>query len=103
MGKDQVADAVAYYDEVVDDYYKKMAEKMSGKFCDVCKTPLYTDPGDQELSLWLHSVRYEDAGGAWSYVSPLPSWALSPEADSMPTPLGGLEDLVRAAGEAIIE
>ncbi|KAK3906714.1 pseudouridine synthase [Staphylotrichum tortipilum] len=103
MGKDQVADAVAYYDEVVDDYYKKMAEKMSGEFCDVCKTPLYTDPGDQELSLWLHSVRYEDAAGAWSYVSPLPTWALPPEGGSMPTPLGGLEDLVRAAGEAIID
>jgi tRNA pseudouridine synthase 9 len=103
MGKDQVADAVAYYDEVVDDYHKKKAEKMSGEVCALCNAPLYTDPGDQELSLWLHSLRYEDAEGAWSYVSPLPVWALPPEGTSGPTQVGGMEDLVDAAGPAIIE
>jgi tRNA pseudouridine synthase 9 len=103
MGKDQVADAVAYYDEVVDEYYKKKAEKMSGEVCDVCNTPLYTDPGDQELSLWLHSLRYEDAEGAWSYVSPLPAWALPPEGTVGPTQVGGIEDLVGAAGPAIVD
>ncbi|KAL2149189.1 hypothetical protein VTH82DRAFT_8537 [Thermothelomyces myriococcoides] len=103
MGKDQVAEAVAYYDEMVDNYYKKRAEKMSGEVCDVCRTPLYTDPGDQELSLWLHSLRYEDAEGAWSYVSPLPAWALPPEGVSGPTQVGGIEDLVGAAGPAIDE
>ncbi|KAK4126659.1 pseudouridine synthase [Parathielavia appendiculata] len=100
MGKDQVADAVAYYDEMVDDYYKKKAEKMSGEVCAVCSTPLYTDPGDQELSLWLHSLQYEDAEGAWSYVSPLPRWALPPEGTSGPTQVGSMEDLVGAAGVA---
>ncbi|KAK4154183.1 pseudouridine synthase [Chaetomidium leptoderma] len=103
MGKDQVADAVAYYDDMVDDYHKKKAEKMSGQVCSICSTPLYTDPGDQELSLWLHSLRYEDAEGAWSYVSPLPVWALPPEGTSGPTQVGGMEDLVGAAGTAIIE
>ncbi|KAL2187074.1 pseudouridine synthase [Thermothelomyces heterothallicus CBS 203.75] len=103
MGKDQVADAVAYYDEMVDDYYRKKAEKMSGEVCEVCSTPLYTDPGDQELSLWLHSLRYEDAEGAWSYVSPLPAWALPPEGVSGPTQVGGIEDLVGAAGPDIDE
>ncbi|KAH6842586.1 pseudouridine synthase [Chaetomium sp. MPI-CAGE-AT-0009] len=103
MGKDQVADAVAYYDEMVDNYYKKKAEKMSGEVCSVCSTPLYTDPGDQELALWLHSLRYEDAEGAWSYVSPLPAWALPPEGTSGPTQVGGMEDLVGAAGDVIVE
>lgn len=103
MGKDQVADAVAYYDEMVDDYYKKKAEKMSGEVCDLCSTPLYTDPGDQELSLWLHSLRYEDAEGAWSYVSPLPRWALPPEGASGPTQVGSMEDLVDAAGDVSVE
>ncbi len=103
MGKDQVADAVAYYDEVVDEYYKKKAEKMSGEVCDTCNTPLYTDPGDQELSLWLHSLRYEDAEGAWSYVSPLPAWAMPPDGAVGPTQVGGMEDLVGAAGPDIIE
>ncbi len=76
MGKEDVAEAVAYYDEVVDEYHKRKAEKMSGELCEICATPLYTDPGGHELSLWLHSLRYEDADGAWSYMSPLPPWAL---------------------------
>ncbi|KAK3401651.1 pseudouridine synthase [Sordaria brevicollis] len=96
MGKEEVADAVAYYDEMVDKYHKKKAERMSGELCDVCETPLYTDPGAQELSLWLHSLRYEDANGTWSYVSPLPAWALPPSGMTGPTQVGGMEDLVNA-------
>ncbi|KAI8625767.1 RluA family pseudouridine synthase [Xylariaceae sp. FL1651] len=96
MGKDDVADAVAYHDEMVDQYYKRKAEKMSGKLCEVCGTPLYTDPGEQELSLWLHSLRYEDSGGSWSYASPLPDWALPPSGMSGPTEVGGMNELVDA-------
>ncbi|AEO64505.1 pseudouridine synthase [Thermothielavioides terrestris NRRL 8126] len=103
MGKDQVADAVAYHDEMVDEYYKRKAEKMSGEVCALCGTPLYTDPGEQELSLWLHSLRYEDAEGTWSYASPLPAWALPPEGSCGPTQVGGMEDLVGAAGIAPVE
>ncbi|KAF9882429.1 drap deaminase [Colletotrichum karsti] len=96
MGKEDVADAVAYHDELVDTYQKKRAEKLSGKLCEICDTPLYTDPGEHELSLWLHSLRYEDAGGAWGYSSPMPDWALPPEGTSGPTEVGGLEELVEA-------
>lgn len=96
MGKEDVASAVAYYDDMINDYEKRRAEKMSGKICDVCQTPLYTDPGLHELSLWLHSLRYEDKDGAWKYVSPLPVWALPPEGYSGPTEVGGMEDLVEA-------
>ncbi|APA11633.1 hypothetical protein sscle_08g064030 [Sclerotinia sclerotiorum 1980 UF-70] len=99
MGKSEVADAVAYHDEMVDEYNKKKAEKMSGELCDICQTPLYTDPGEQELSLWLHSLRYEDAGGSWSYVSPLPTWALPPVGMDGPTEVGGMEELVKAVKE----
>ncbi|KAI0392076.1 pseudouridine synthase [Xylariaceae sp. FL0594] len=96
MGKQEVAAAVAYHDEMVDKYYKRKAEKMSGEFCEVCETPLYTDPGDQELLLWLHSLRYEDAGGTWSYVSPIPDWALPPSGISGPTDVGSMDALVEA-------
>ncbi|KAL7623440.1 DRAP deaminase [Parahypoxylon ruwenzoriense] len=96
MGKEEVADAVAYHDEMVDEYYKRKAERMSGELCEVCDTPLYTDPGLQELSLWLHSLRYEDANGDWSYTSPLPNWALPPSGMSGPTEVGGMEELVSA-------
>ena len=78
MGKEDVAEAVAYHDEVVDRYHKARAEKLSGETCEVCDSPLYTDPGEHELSLWLHSLRYEDAGGAWTYATPLPAWARPP-------------------------
>ncbi len=96
MGKSEVADAVAYHDEMVDEYNKKKAEKMSGELCETCQTPLYTDPGEQELCLWLHSLRYEDAGGSWSYLSPLPDWALPPNGQEGPREVGGMEDLVQA-------
>lgn len=96
MGKSEVADAVAYHDEMVDEYNKKKSEKMSGELCEVCQTPLYTDPGEQELCLWLHSLRYEDAGGTWSYISPLPAWALPPKGMQGPTEVGGMDELVEA-------
>jgi tRNA pseudouridine32 synthase len=96
MGKEEAAAAVAYYDEMVDAYYQGKAERMSGELCEVCEAPLYTDPGEHELALWLHSLRYEDAGGAWSYVSPLPKWATPPSGMSGPTAVGSLDALVEA-------
>lgn len=99
MGKDEVADAVAYYDRMVDKYEKRRAEKLTGDVCKDCQTPLYSDPGSHELALWLHSLRYEDAGGSWAYVSPLPQWALPPDGMSGPTTVGGLEELVEAVKE----
>lgn len=96
MGKDEVAEAVVYYDEMVEKYEKRRAEKMTGELCEVCDTPLYSDPGSHELSLWLHSLRYEDAAGSWAYVSPLPSWAMPPEGMSGPTTVGGMDELVNA-------
>ncbi|KAH7313852.1 pseudouridine synthase [Stachybotrys elegans] len=96
MGKQEVADAVVYYDKMVDQYEKKRAEKLTGEVCAECGTPLYSDPGDHELSLWLHSLRYEDAFGTWSYTSPLPKWALPPEGVSGPTTVGNMAELVEA-------
>ncbi|KAK3067183.1 DRAP deaminase [Teratosphaeriaceae sp. CCFEE 6253] len=78
MGKQEVADAVAYEDEMVEEYNKKKAERMTGQLCDICQTPLYSDPGPHELGIYLHARKYADAGGAWSYETPLPDWALPP-------------------------
>jgi tRNA pseudouridine32 synthase len=96
MGREEVADAVAYYDEMVDRYQQQKAEKLTGEVCGQCQAPLFSDPGEHELSLWLHSLRYEDAGGSWAYVSPLPGWALPPAGMSGPTEIGGMEALVEA-------
>lgn len=78
MGKEEVADAVAYHDEMVDEYNKRKAEKMTGEVCGVCNTPLYSDPGVHELGIYLHARRYACAEGRWSYETPLPDWALPP-------------------------
>ncbi|KAL5348570.1 DRAP deaminase [Pseudogymnoascus australis] len=94
MGKSEVADAVAYHDEMVDEYNKRKAEKMSGELCEVCATPLYTDPGVQEMGIYLHSLRYEDKDLKWSYRSELPEWALPPGGVEGPRDVGGLDEVV---------
>lgn len=78
MGKDEVAEAMAYHDEMMEEYNKKKAEKLTGALCDVCDTPLYSDPGVHELGIYLHAKRYACSKGTWGYESPLPEWALPP-------------------------
>ena len=78
MGKDEVAEAVAYHDEMVEEYNNRKAEKLSGETCEVCQTPLYSDPGIHELGIYLHARRYASADGRWAYETPLPSWAMPP-------------------------
>lgn len=79
MGKDEVAEAVAYHDEMVDEYNRKKAEKLTGELCEVCKTELYSDPGEHELGIYLHARKYACAEGKWSYETELPAWALPPD------------------------
>ncbi|KAI9774766.1 MAG: hypothetical protein M1839_001633 [Geoglossum umbratile] len=78
MGKDEVAEAVAYHDEMVEEYNKRKAEKMTGELCSICDTPLYSDPGVHELGIYLHAKRYACEEGRWDYETPLPDWALPP-------------------------
>jgi tRNA pseudouridine32 synthase len=85
MGKDEVAEAVAYHDEMVDEYNKRKAERMTGEACDVCGTPLYSDPGAHELGIYLHAKKYACEEGKWAYESPLPDWALPPKGVDGPT------------------
>lgn len=85
MGKDEVAEAVAYHDEMVDEYNKRKAEKMSGEVCDICGTQLYTDPGAHELGIYLHAKRYACESGKWDYQTELPQWALPPPGMDGPT------------------
>ncbi|KAF2800216.1 pseudouridine synthase [Melanomma pulvis-pyrius CBS 109.77] len=85
MGKEDVADAVAYHDEMVDQYNKRKAEKMTGETCSVCDTPLYSDPGVHELGIYLHARRYRCETGRWDYETGLPEWALPPPGVEGPT------------------
>ena len=78
MGKDEVAQAVEWHDEMVADYEKKKAEKMTGQKCELCGTDLYSDPGAHELGIYLHARMYADVDGKWSYETGLPDWAMPP-------------------------
>ncbi len=78
MGKSEAAEAVAYHEEMMEEYNKRKAEKMTGQLCEICDTPLYSDPGIHELGIYLHAKRYACAEGTWEYETPLPEWALPP-------------------------
>ncbi|CAO1599157.1 DRAP deaminase [Xanthoria calcicola] len=78
MGKSEAAEAMAYHNEMMEEYNKRKAEKMTGELCAVCDTPLYSDPGPQELGIYLHARRYACQDGSWDYQTPLPVWALPP-------------------------
>ena len=80
MGKEEVAEAVAYHEELVNRYEQSKAEKMTGEVCSICDTPLYSDPGPHELGIYLHARKYECREGKWMYESELPQWALPPSA-----------------------
>ena len=79
MGKQEVAQAVAYHDEMVTEYNRKKAEKLTGEKCDICGTELYSDPGEHELGIYLHAKRYACMGDSWSYETGLPDWSLPPD------------------------
>lgn len=65
-------------------YSNAAGEILSGKKCEECETNLYTDPGPNDLNLWLHAYRYEsteldeDKKRKWSYRTEFPEWALNP-------------------------
>lgn len=49
--------------------------------CEICSTDLYSDPGPNDLDLWLHAFKYSYKGSSddvepWSYETPFPDWAL---------------------------
>ncbi|CAZ83861.1 unnamed protein product [Tuber melanosporum] len=63
------------YEEIIEDYEGRKAEKLTGKRCEVCDTPLFSDPGLHELGIYLHAKRYECEDGQWGYETELPEWA----------------------------
>lgn len=69
---------VQHHEEMLKDYVKRKGEKISGKKCEVCQTDLYTDPGVEQLGIYLHAAAYSDQNGEWKYRSKLPDWALPP-------------------------
>ncbi|KAL8652433.1 MAG: hypothetical protein Q9210_002681 [Variospora velana] len=85
MGKSEVAEAMEYHNDMMEEYEKKKAEKLTGAKCEACDTPLYSDPGPHELGIYLHARRYACQDGKWDYETPLPEWALPPPGTDGPT------------------
>lgn len=48
---------------------------LTGQLCPECQTDLYSDPGPNDLELYLHAFKYESKDNAWSYKTRLPHWA----------------------------
>lgn len=99
MGKSEVAEAVAYHDDMVEEYNKRKAEKMTGEVCEVCQTALYSDPGPHELGIYLHAKKYACEAGRWEYETPLPEWALPPPGVEGPTEVTPETDPLRVVNE----
>lgn len=54
-------------------------EMLTGTACPVCDTPLYSDPGPNDLDLWLHALTYSSKDkSSWSYATEYPAWASAP-------------------------
>lgn len=52
-------------------------EVLTGEICEVSGLPLYTDPGLNDLELWLHAYKYEAEDKSWSYKTQYPDWAIN--------------------------
>jgi tRNA pseudouridine32 synthase len=79
---------VKAHDEQVADYNRRKGEKMTGEKCPECDTPLYSDPGPEELGIYLHAVAYSDLGGKWRYRSEMPAWGMPREGVDGPREVG---------------
>ncbi len=78
----EYASFVSQHSAMVSDYQRRKGERLTGEKCRVCDTDLYSDPGPQELGIYLHALAYSDAEGAWEFRSAVPAWALPPSPPS---------------------
>jgi tRNA pseudouridine synthase 8/2,5-diamino-6-(5-phospho-D-ribitylamino)-pyrimidin-4(3H)-one deaminase len=79
IGKDRAASSWIHPNEE--------GEVFTGEFCEVSGLPIYTDPGPNDLELWLHAYKYEAEDKSWSYKTQYPEWAVQHSRKFMETAL----------------
>lgn len=58
-------------------------EVLNGEQCEECGIDLYSDPGPNDLELYLHAYKYYSTETDWSYQTQLPEWASSQSTKNM--------------------
>ncbi|QSL66633.1 hypothetical protein MERGE_001016 [Pneumocystis wakefieldiae] len=53
----------------------KLDELLTGEVCDICQAPLYSDPSQNDLRIYLHAWKYKSDDNSWSFETELPEWA----------------------------
>lgn len=53
-------------------------EVLLSRSCTECNAPLYSDPGPNDLDLWLHAYKYQAADNSWRFMTDYPQWAMLP-------------------------
>lgn len=54
-------------------------EMLTKEVCEVLGMPIYSEPGVNDLELWLHAYRYSATDASeWLYQTEYPDWALEP-------------------------
>ncbi|KAG2734651.1 hypothetical protein G9P44_002657 [Scheffersomyces stipitis] len=70
IGKDKAASSWAHPEED--------GELITDEIDEISGMPVYSDPGPNDLDLWLHAYKYEAADKSWSYKTEYPEWAIGP-------------------------
>ncbi|KAG5517893.1 hypothetical protein PMAC_000348 [Pneumocystis sp. 'macacae'] len=76
MGKTETA---SWYTDEIKEAEKRresrLGELLTGEVCNVCQAPLYSDPSQNELKIYLHAWKYKLDDGSWCFETELPDWA----------------------------
>ncbi|KAK9448089.1 pseudouridine synthase [Limtongia smithiae] len=74
MGREEEARSAAY-EEIQEQHNAAKGEKLTGELCEICTAPLFYDPRQSDLEIWLHAQKYWSTEDNWTYETKMPSWA----------------------------
>ncbi|ANZ73685.1 BA75_01612T0 [Komagataella pastoris] len=57
-------------------YPEESGELLLEEGCEVCGSEMYSDPGVNDLILWLHAYRYYSHEQSWDYSTKMPKWSI---------------------------